>query len=96
MAISLIKNTLLRRCAIVAVFPAVLVWKLPLALLWPFYATWSAFAAGVSAFRDEWLDHWNAPAELLLRRGMALLWSRDYHRDREAALAAVRKIGRRA
>lgn len=86
-----IRNTWLRRAALLVVFPAVAVWVMPSILIMPFIVAARVVAAAWDAARWELDGNWNGDNAQLLRIGFGWIWHAKYHDDRDAALAEVQR-----
>jgi hypothetical protein len=85
-----IKNTALRRLALVTAFPAVMVWESPAFLIMPFVVAWRCAVAAWGAAGSELHDNWCGYESRLLRVGFWAIWSREAHRDFQAAIAEAK------
>lgn len=87
-----IKSTLLRRAAILLVFPVLLVWFMWRDLLMlPVRLLWTLVIEVIDCLGEELGDVWRSPTARFLRIGFLWIWHADYHTGRDAALVEVKR-----
>lgn len=92
MSVLRIKNTPLRRAALIVGFPLAALYVAPVSfLLMPFRVVWNMARAALSGAMEEWGETWRSYPVRLLRTGFWWGWDAKYHADPDAALERAKE-----